>query len=135
MTIQFDASYDLEPFAPGIDPVKAQLMVGDALARAAQVSPCINEADFPYVDAAKAVIRRAVLRWHSAGSGAAVTETVGPFGRTMDTRQPDRSLFWPAEISELQALCTSWKAQPRAVLPQYVMPPPPRDLFGDGLPR
>ena len=135
MGIDFDASYDLEPFAPGIDRAKARLMIRDTLARAAQVAPCINDPDFPHGDAAKAVIRGAVLRWHAAGTGAVISEGAGPYSRTIDTRQGPGALFWPSEIAELQALCSSWRTVEQAGLPQYVMPPPPRDLFGDGLPR
>ena len=135
MAISFNTSVDLEPFAPGINPSKAQLMIADALARAVQVAPCITEDDFPHADAAKAVIRGAILRWHTSGAGEVTSEQMGPFSRTVDTRQGSGSLFRPSEITELQALCASWRPVQRATLPQYVMPPPPRDLFGDGLPR
>lgn len=96
---------DLEPFAV-IDEAKALAMIEDALAMAALVAPCINDEDFAYPEAAKAVIRRAILRWHEAGSGATVQQTVGPFGQSTETR-PSRGLFWPTEINELAGLCST----------------------------
>ncbi len=102
---------DLEPFAT-IELAKAEAMIADALALAAQVAPCILTAEFLYPAAAKAVLRRAVVRWHEAGSGARTTQAAGPFQETLETR-PSRGLFWPSEINELAALCadsTSGKA-------------------------
>lgn len=95
---------DLEPFAT-IDPYKADAMIEDALAIAARVAPCIMDAAFEHDGAARAVIRRAVLRWNDSGTGAVTTQQAGPFGQTLDTRQPHRSLFWPSEITDLQDLC------------------------------
>ena len=98
---------DLQPFSPNIDVTKAQAMIDDALALAARVAPCINDDAFAYPDAAKAIIRGAILRWDEAGSGAAVQQSAGPFGQTIDTRQQRRGMFWPSEINDLTALCSS----------------------------
>ncbi len=95
---------DLEPFAT-IERAKAEAMIADALALAAQVAPCIVTAEFLYPAAAKAVLRRAVIRWHEAGSGARTTQAAGPFQETLETR-PSRGLFWPSEINELAGLCS-----------------------------
>jgi hypothetical protein len=97
---------DLEPFAT-IDPVKATAMVEDALALAAVVAPCITTEAFAHPGAAKAILRGAVIRWHESGSGALQSTQTGPFGQTLDTRQPRRGMFWPSEIEQLQALCKS----------------------------
>lgn len=96
---------DLEPFAD-IDPVKAQAMIDDALALAARVAPCITDDEFAYPEAAKAIIRGAILRWNDAGSGAVTQQGAGPFQQTVDTRQTRRSMFWPSEITDLQQLCS-----------------------------
>lgn len=96
---------DLEPFAT-IDPVKAQAMIDDVLARAARVAPCILLADFEFGDAAKAILRAIILRWNEAGTGAASTQSAGPFSVGFDTRQPQGPRFWPSEIDELQELCS-----------------------------
>ena len=95
---------DLAPFAT-IDPIKAQAMIDDAMALAARVAPCITDAAFAYPDAAKAILRGAVLRWNDSGTGAVTQQAAGPFSQTLDTRQTRRSMFWPSEISELQKLC------------------------------
>lgn len=95
---------DLEPFAD-IDPVKAQAMIDDAVAMALRVAPCLAADDFAYADAAKAILRGAILRWNDSGSGALSQQGAGPFQVTYDTRQERRSLFWPSEIDQLQDLC------------------------------
>lgn len=96
---------DLSPFAPSISVDKALAMIEDAMALAARVAPCIMSADFEHGAAAKAILRGAVLRWNEAGTGAFQAQTVGPYGATVDTRQQRRSMFWPQEIEDLQALC------------------------------
>lgn len=95
---------DLSPFAT-IEEVKARLMIDDAIALAARVAPCILDADFAYEDAARAILRGAILRWNEAGSGALQAQTAGPFGQTLDTRTQRKGMFWPSEIDQLQGLC------------------------------
>lgn len=94
---------DLAPFAD-IDPLKGSAMIEDALAMAARVAPCILSEDFLYPEAARAILRRAVIRWNELGSGATVTQSAGPFGQTVEAK-PSRGLFWPSEINDLSALC------------------------------
>lgn len=95
---------DLAPFAD-IESAKAQAMIDDTLARAARVAPCILEDAFEHAGAAKAILRSAILRWHESGGGMVQQQTAGPFSQSLDTRQPRKSLFWPSEVDELQALC------------------------------
>lgn len=95
---------DLSPFAT-IDPVKAQAMIDDALAMAARAAPCILEDTFTGQAALKAILRGAVIRWNDSGSGAMQSQTAGPFGVTLDTRQQRRGMFWPSEIDALRDLC------------------------------
>lgn len=95
---------DLDAFAV-IDPVKANAMITDALALAAVHAPGIMSPDFAFADAARAVLRRVVLRWNEAGTGASVQQSAGPFAQTVDTRKDQRDAFWPSEIEQLQALC------------------------------
>jgi hypothetical protein len=109
---------DLYPFAD-IDPAKAEAMIADAEAQAAVAAPCLltlNDIPDPEtaaelahrtakIAAVKAVLRGAVLRWHEAGNGALQSQTIGPFGQTMDTRVQRRGLFWPSEIEQLQGVC------------------------------
>ncbi|MGW4124763.1 hypothetical protein [Nocardia sp. NPDC004711] len=102
----FIGTGDLAPFAT-IATAQAEAMIDDAEAMAALAAPCITAADFPDVKkaAVKAILRAAILRWAEAGSGAVTTKTAGPFGQTIDTSQPRRSLFWPSEVNNLQSLC------------------------------
>lgn len=97
---------DLKPFAD-IDEVKAQAMIDDVEAVAIPAAPCLAEPGFKYRDAAKAILRRAVLRWNDSGvSGTVVTETDGPFSQTVKSGG-STNLLWPSEIAQLQKLCRS----------------------------
>ena len=95
---------DLAPFAE-IDEAKALLMIEDAMALAARVAPCIIEPAFAHDAAARAILRRVILRWNDQGTGALTTEAVDDYSSTADSRQPSKNLFWPSEISQLQDLC------------------------------
>lgn len=103
---------DLAPFAT-IDPGKAQAMIEDGEATAILAAPCL--ADLPWEDpkrgAVKAILRRAILRWNDAGTGAITQIGSGPFQQTtaQGTNTP-RTLFWPSEIEQLQGLCASSKS-------------------------
>lgn len=98
---------DLTPFAPDIDPVKAQAMIDDALAMAVLVAPCITDVDLPdaKAKAVKALVRGAILRWNESGQGAIAQQIAGPWTQTFDNRNPRRVLFWPSEIQQLQGIC------------------------------
>lgn len=98
---------DLLAFSPDMDPVKAQGMIDDATAMALLAAPCITDDAFANADAVKAILRRAVLRWNDSGSGALASQTAGPFGQTLDTRQPQRGMFFPSELQQLSSLCVS----------------------------
>ena len=82
-------------------------MIDDALGMAELVAPCIFEYEFEHAAAAKAVLRGAVLRWNEAGTGASQQLVALGFSQTLDTRQTRRSMFWPAEIEQLQSMCVS----------------------------
>lgn len=106
MTTYLDVP-DLEVFAD-IPADKASEMISDAEAMAVTVAPClaeISDLSAHQVAAVKAVLRGAVLRWHEAGTGAFQSQTAGPFSVQYDTRQQRRSMFWPSEIEQLQAIC------------------------------
>lgn len=95
---------DLAPFA-SIDADLAAALIDDAVALAARVAPCITDDDFAYAAAAKAILRGVILRYHETGTGAVQSQTAGPYGMTVDTRQERRAMFWPSEINMLQDLC------------------------------
>lgn len=95
---------DLAPFAE-IDPAKAAAMIDDATAIALRLAPCLADTtDVTVIGMAKAILRAAILRWNDAGSGEVTQQTSGPFTTTY-TQQARKSLFWPSEIEQLQALC------------------------------
>lgn len=108
MTAVSISTSDLAPFAT-IDPGKAAAMIADAMAMAKLVAPCIVTADFAHPDAAKAIIRGAILRWNESGQGglSQSTQTAGVFTQSdsFDNRQPRRAMFWPSEIEQLQKMC------------------------------
>ena len=106
---------DLTPFA-AIEETKAQAMIDTALARAARVAPCIRDETLSddNAEAAKGIVRDAILRWHDSGSGAVTQQTAGPFSQTVDTRAPRRGLFLPSEEEELRAICRDHNGEERA---------------------
>jgi hypothetical protein len=85
------------------------VMLAGANARAARVAPCLVATDpAPTEDQlaeAKLVLIGAIGRWVQAGTGAFQTETVGPFGVSVDTRQRSGYNLWPSEITGLQDIC------------------------------
>lgn len=100
---------DVLVFNPQLDHSQAEILVKDGLALAARIAPCITQDDFQFPEAAVAIIRGAVLRWAESGPGAvsSTQRTAGPYSEqtTYDTSSTRRSLFFPSEIKELQALC------------------------------
>lgn len=103
---------DLAPFA-NIDSAKAVAMIEDSEAMAVLAAPCIATVEFladaPKMAAVRAILRGAILRWDTAGSGAVTqhSTTAGPFTKseTIDTTTPRRAMFWPSEVAELRGLC------------------------------
>lgn len=92
------------------------MMVAGANARASRVAPCltwdgtVDGQPAPSADQlaeAKMVLLGAVKRWAEAGSGALQSQTAGPFGMTVDTRQRGGYNLWPSEITDLQAICAT----------------------------
>ena len=94
----------------------AATWVAGANSKALRVAPCLGwdgtEADRPtpsegQLAEAKLILLGAVQRWAQAGSGALQSQTAGPFGVTMDTRQRTGFNLWPSEITDLQAICAT----------------------------
>lgn len=85
------------------------LWVNGANARASRVAPCLASTDpVPGDDQlaeATLILVGAVTRWAQAGSGAYQSQTAGPFGVTVDTRQRSGFNLWPSEITQLQDIC------------------------------
>ena len=111
----FIAKTDLDPFTD-IAQAKAEAMIEDAEANAILVAPCLvnDEGTGPsetltdnQLNAVKAVLRAAILRWNDAGSGGVVQQTAGPFSQTVDSRSSKFGRLWPTEIEQLQGVCAS----------------------------
>lgn len=87
----------------------ASMWVDGANARASRVAPCLAATSpAPTADQlaeAKLVLIGAVTRWSQAGAGAFQSQTAGPFGVTLDTRQRVGYNLWPSEINQLQDIC------------------------------
>lgn len=129
--MQYITPEDLAPFAT-IDEAKALAMIEDAESMAVSVAPCLEDITLPLTDAqrgtVKAVLRRAVLRWNEVGTGAVTQQSAGPFQQSLDTtRSAPKSLFWPSEIADLQAVCRDSDTTPRAF---SIDTSPSRGTFG-----
>jgi hypothetical protein len=99
-------------------------MIADAEAMAVLTAPCLSallvvpDDETPEATATrtgqlaaiKAILRGAILRWDDAGTGAVTQETTGPFGRSIDTRQARKAMFWPSELEQLQGICSGGDA-------------------------
>lgn len=92
------------------------MMVDGANAKASRVAPCltwdgtVTDQPAPTADQlaeAKMVLIGAVKRWAEAGAGSLQSQTAGPFGMTVDTRQRGGFNLWPSEITDLQAICST----------------------------
>lgn len=92
------------------------MLVAGANAKASRVAPCLawdgTVADQPaptedQLAEARMVLVGAVKRWAEAGAGSLQSQTAGPFGVTVDTRQKTGYNLWPSEITELQAICST----------------------------
>lgn len=91
-------------------------MVAGANARASRVAPCltwdgtVTDQPVPTADQlaeARLVLIGAVKRWTETGSGALQSQTAGPFGMQVDTRQRTGFNLWPSEIEALQEICAA----------------------------
>ena len=97
---------DLKPFAPDIDEQKALAMIMDAMALAVRVAPCILSDDFEHADAAKAILRGAILRWNEQGTGDVSQISADVFGMRFDGRRArNAGGFLDKELRDLAALC------------------------------
>jgi hypothetical protein len=83
--------------------------VDGANARASRVAPCLASTDpAPTEDQlaeARLILIGSVTRWAQAGAGALQSQTLGPLGVTLDTRQRGGFNLWPSEITQLQDIC------------------------------
>lgn len=95
---------DLLPFAPGLTPEQAVVLIRGVSARISEKVPCI--ADLTANDAARDIVLAAVLRRYTAAGGLVTSQKVGDVEVHIDTAAAGRLLL-DSELAELQALCGS----------------------------
>lgn len=127
MAVQLTVS-DLLPFAPNIDAAQAIELIAGAVARAAEYAPCIADVSFDN-DAAKDILRIAVLRGYQSEGGIITGVSVGSSSISYDTSRNDSNplvagLFTDAEISELQRMCRE-SGLTVSPMPEFGMPDAP----------
>jgi hypothetical protein len=87
------------------------MMLAGANAKVVRVAPCLVDPVTPpsaeQLNEARLVLVGAIKRWVEAGAGSFQSETVGPFGHTIDTRQRVGFNLWPSEINQLQDICAT----------------------------
>lgn len=94
----------------------AEMWVAGANARASRVAPCLaTDPTGDQLAEARLILVGAVIRWSQAGSGALQSQTAGPYGVTLDTRQRVGFNLWPTEITQLQDICKNGGQQAYAV--------------------
>lgn len=103
MAVSIDTA-TLLALCPHLDPATAAVMIQGAVARAAQIAPCILADDFTKDDAAVGIILDALVRRSEGGSGSVTQQAAGPFSQSVDTRSLV-NLFTAQERADLAALC------------------------------
>lgn len=106
---------DAALLSPGVSVEAAEAMIRAVTARAVAVAPCIagdalSEAQTELV---RAIILDAVSRWSASGGGSVQSQTAGPFGYTVDTRQDRKGTFLRSEFDDLQAVCDDLRGASR----------------------
>lgn len=77
-------------------------------AKAARLAPCLSSNPTAgQMAEARLILSGIIKRWSEAGSGAIATQTAGPFSQTVDNRERAGYRWWPSEITDLQAICSS----------------------------
>lgn len=95
---------DLITLRPKLDVATASLMIQGAIARAAQIAPCLLADEFTQEDAARAIILDALVRRADTSGGVVTQQTAGPFSQSVDSRSTT-NLFTAQERADLAALC------------------------------
>ena len=107
-------------FLPNVDSDRATEVIATVMARAARFAPCLllPDVDANTEQALKGVLVDVITRRYERVIGK---KSITAGGRTESFEAPT-GLFWPAEISELQALCAIGTAPAAASTPVYSFP-------------
>ncbi|QFG05086.1 head-to-tail adaptor [Gordonia phage Dre3] len=107
---------DLSPFDDELTEGEATPMIRSAWARAISIAPCLGDKFDDLTDVQKEIVkdtlRGAILRWAERGSGAVTQRNAGDYGETL--KGGTDGLYWPAEIRDLQDVCSEHKRRGRA---------------------
>lgn len=94
---------DVLDIDPNIGEAKAQAMLNLVMAKAFAAAPCLRSVDDQNtINAVKAIIVPAVVRWAATPAGIDVSTAAGPFNYTAKTPS---GLLWKSELAELRDLC------------------------------
>ena len=104
MTATLVTPEDLVALRPDLEPLEAQRMVQGAIARAAEIAPCIKSESFAKLDAANGILLDVLLRRVDAGTGSVTHQQAGPYSTSTDVRST-LNLFTQQERLDLAALC------------------------------
>lgn len=97
---------DLSPFAE-IPLDKAQAMIDDAEAKALVIEPKLAQNDqlsATQINAVRALLRDAILRWNDRGSGALTQTSIGQVNVSSDSRSWGQNLFTSREEAQLRSI-------------------------------
>ena len=103
----FVTAQDVALLSPGVSEEMAAAMIRAVTARAVGIAPCIADEGLSeaQTELVRAIILDAATRWASTGGGAVQSQTAGPFGYTVDTRQDRKGTFLRSEFDDLRAIC------------------------------
>lgn len=103
---------DLRDDLPGLSQAQIESRIQEAVSIAALYCPALTREDFPHKDAARAILRRAIIYDEENKDERTQTQQAGSYQITKFAGQRSGTLFSPSQIEALKAL------QPRPVLPQ-----------------
>lgn len=123
-------------FLSNVDDDRAMQTIATVIARASLFAPCILLPATPTIEAAMKgilvdiVVRR--YRAHELPLGLSRSRAEGGRSESLDTKDVPTALFYPGEITELQALCAAaTETIAAATAPVYSFPDP--QPWPDGL--
>ncbi|TKV61864.1 hypothetical protein FDO65_10090 [Nakamurella flava] len=94
----------------GVDQAWAQADIGTVTARASIFAPSLHTLTGEFEKAAKGVLIDVVVRRYKTRNllpGVSQSKAMGDRSTSSDTKDLPRALFWPEQITELQAICAA----------------------------
>jgi hypothetical protein len=96
---------EMTGYLPGLTPEEVAQLIVDAEAIASVYAPCIKHPAFRHKDAARAIIRKAIVYDVESQNANRQSVTTGPY--TVSNFAPTRSgtFYSPSQIEALRTLC------------------------------